>query len=129
MHQLLRYLWALPNTLIALPVVGAALASGARVQLSSGVLEVRGGALVWLLRHCASSIGGASALTMGHVVLALDAESLHRTRRHERVHVCQYERWGPFFLPAYLGAALYLFLTSRDAYHDNPFEREAFLSE
>jgi hypothetical protein len=40
-----------------------------------------------------------------------------------------YSRWGPFFLPAYLLAALYLYLTGHDPYNDNPFERQAFAAE
>lgn len=42
------------------------------------------------------------------------------------VHVRQYERWGPLMGPAYLLASLYMHLTGRRAYRDNPFEREAY---
>jgi hypothetical protein len=42
------------------------------------------------------------AITLGHVVLATTESALKKTRSHERVHVRQYERWGPFFIPAYL---------------------------
>ena len=45
---------------------------------------------------------------------------------HEMVHVRQYERWGPFFIPAYLACSLGLWLAGKDAYRDNPFEREAY---
>ena len=38
----------------------------------------------------------------------------------------QYERWGPFFIPAYLAASLWMLVTGRDPYRENPFEREAF---
>ena len=44
----------------------------------------------------------------------------------ERVHVRQYERWGPFFLPAYFACSLAALARGRDAYRANPFEKEAF---
>ena len=65
-------------------------------------------------------------MTLGHVVIARDATSHDKTRAHERIHVRQCERWGPFFIPAYLLTSLVLKLRGKDAYHDNPFEREAF---
>lgn len=68
----------------------------------------------------------AAAMTLGHVVLGCTPEDLDRTRRHERVHVQQYERWGPFFCVAYLTASLALKLMGRDAYRGNPFEIEAY---
>lgn len=73
--------------------------------------------------------GGASALTLGHVVLARDAECHERTRIHERVHVRQVERWGLFFLPAYLLCSFWLLLRGRNPYRDNPFEIEAYRLE
>ena len=45
---------------------------------------------------------------------------------HEMVHVRQYERWGPAFGPAYLLCSFWLWLRRKDAYRDNPFERQAF---
>lgn len=65
-------------------------------------------------------------MTLGHVVIAADIAQLIRTRRHERVHVRQYERWGVLFVPAYLTFSLGLLIRGRDPYRDNPFEREAF---
>ena len=63
------------------------------------MLECHGGAVTWLLRKT-PLIRGAAALTLGHVVLGLDPQALDETREHELVHVAQYERWGPAFLPA-----------------------------
>ena len=94
-----------------------------------GVLEVHSPFIAWLLRHCTilpGLSGGASAITFGHVVLARDRETLRLTRAHERVHVRQYERWGPAFIPAYLFAAVWGLLTGSGAYAGNVFEREAF---
>lgn len=45
---------------------------------------------------------------------------------HEMVHVRQFEQWGPMMGPAYLGCSLVLWLTGRQPYRDNPFERQAF---
>jgi hypothetical protein len=66
-----------------------------------------------------------TAITLGHVVLAQSEADLVRTRAHERIHVRQYERWGPFFPALYLVASLIAFLEGGDAYFDNRFEREA----
>lgn len=68
----------------------------------------------------------AMAMTFGHVVFGANVVALDITRRHEHVHVRQYERWGLLFVPAYLGASVILFLRGRDGYRDNPFEIEAY---
>ena len=124
MPVLLRYLWSSPNSLLGLTVALLALPQG-RARLVEGVLEVHGPLLAWALTRLVPIPGGAAAMTLGHVVLGRDAACLARTRAHERVHVEQCERWGPFFVPAYLTASLWLLTRGRDAYLDNPFEREA----
>ena len=121
----LVYAWAFPSTLIGLFFLPLAWIEGG-VELVDGVLELHGRPIRFFLRHCTFLDGGASAMTLGHVVLGRDAELLRVTREHERVHVRQYERWGPLFIPAYLGASAFLRLRGRRAYEDNPFEREAF---
>ncbi|MEM9643534.1 MAG: hypothetical protein AAF989_00960, partial [Planctomycetota bacterium] len=68
----------------------------------------------------------ARVMTVGHVVFGVDRFSLRVTREHERVHVRQYERWGVFFIPAYLGWSLWLYAKGRDGYRENPFEVEAY---
>ncbi len=68
-------------------------------------------------------------MTLGHVVLGRDRQCLEQSRSHERVHVRQFERWGPFLIPAYLLCSLYAHLRGRHPYLDNPFEREAFEDE
>ena len=120
MRRLLAYVWASPGTLL-----GLVFAPFGRTRVVEGVLEVAGGAAAFLLRRAVPMRGGASAMTLGHVVLGRDEAALERTRRHERAHVAQYERWGPLFIPLYLGASFALFLSGRDAYAENPFEREA----
>ena len=99
MLTLLRYLWASPNTVVGALFVPLALARG-RATVVRGVIEVHGSAIAWLLSRAPIGSGGAMALTLGHVVIGQDAAALDVTREHERVHVRQYERWGPLFLPA-----------------------------
>jgi hypothetical protein len=122
---LLAVLWASPASLLGLAAGLAGIASGGHAQRSGRVIEFWGGAVTWLLRR-APFIRGAFAITLGHVVLGQTAGELNRCRDHELVHVRQYERWGPLFLPAYLGCSLVLWLRGRDRYLDNPFEIEAF---
>lgn len=131
MRRLLRgfiYLWALPTTAVGLLALILAAIVGRRVryQIVAGVLEVHGGFVTHLLAHWTLLDGGASAMTLGHVVLGRDELLLALTRDHERVHVRQCERWGPLFLPAYGIASLIALLRGRQPYRDNAFEREAY---
>lgn len=126
MLRLAAYLWALPNTVLGLMLAPVALATGGRVRRVCGALEIYGGGVAWLLRRAVPLAGGAAALTLGHVVLGRTARVLDRCRAHEHVHVRQYERWGPLFIPAYLAAGAVAACRGRDAYRDNPFEQEAF---
>jgi hypothetical protein len=124
--QLLRYAWAFPTTLVGLLFVPCALLTGGRLQWVDGVLELHGGLVRTFLERGTLLPGGASAMTLGHIVLGRDEGALDRTRSHERVHVRQVERWGPLFLPAYGLFSLVAYARGKDAYRDNPFEREAF---
>jgi hypothetical protein len=63
---------------------------------------------------------------LGHVVLGRTGHCLDSCRTHELVHVRQYERWGPLFIPAYVACSVFIWFRGGDAYRDNPFEREAF---
>lgn len=96
---------------------------GGRIQIHTGVIEIYGPAIAWTLSKMPVS---AAAMTLGHVVLARTPEHLNRTRDHERVHVRQYARWGPFFLVVYGSWSLWLLCVGKDPYRDNPFEIEAF---
>ena len=120
----LVYVWAFPTTLLGLLLAGLAAAGRGRVARAGGVIEAYGGAVSPLLERLMPG-GGADAVALGHVIIARNAASLERHRRHERVHVHQCERWGPLFLPAYGCASLWAWLRGRDPYLDNPFEREA----
>jgi hypothetical protein len=121
-----KYFWALPTTAVGLLFVPIALASGGKARVVDGVLEVWGGWVSVFLRRCTLLKGGASAMTLGHIVLGRDELLLDMTRSHERVHVRQCERWGPFFLPAYLIGSVMAVARGGSAYEDNPFEREAY---
>ena len=119
-----RYLWALPNTVVGLMFVPAAFPTGG-MEVVDGVLEVHGPLIAAMLENVVPLPGGAAAITFGHVVLGRDRASLDHTRLHERVHVRQCERWGPAFIPAYLLAGAWASVLGRGAYGGNYFEVEA----
>lgn len=119
------YAWAFPTTAVGLVLVGLSLATGARASVIEGVVEAHGGALQPLLKRLVPLRGGASAMTLGHVVVARDVHALNRTRAHERAHVRQVERWGLFFVPAYAVASLVAATRGGHYYWDNHFERDA----
>lgn len=123
------YLWAGPTTLLGLTAAALAMLSGGSTHIVDGVLEVEGGLVRFILTKCTPLDGGASAMTLGHVVIARDHKLLELTRSHERVHVRQCERWGPLFIPAYFGASILAWMRGRRPYYDNPFEREAYAQE
>lgn len=123
----LKYLWALPTTSVGLLAALLTLASGGKVRPVRGCLEVHGGFATWLLARATPLEGGASAMTLGHVILGQDEQCLAHSREHEHVHVRQVERWGVFFFPAYLASSGWLWLRGDpDPYYNNPFEREAY---
>ena len=128
MPRWIVYLWVFPTTMWGLFLAGIIVPSGGTAHVREGVLEVYGGATDFCLRRVIGLFlrGGASAMTLGHVILARDRELLVVTRAHERIHVRQCEVWGPLFIPAYLIASLWAWLTGRRPYKDNFFERQAF---
>src|ERR1700683_4671516 len=97
--RLVRYVWAFPATALGLPLVFAALVTGGRAAVVEGVIEAHGGLVTTLLRRWL--LIPAAAMTLGHVILGRDPSCLLQSRRHEHVHVRQYERWGPLMLPLY----------------------------
>ena len=124
LKRLWAVLWASPYSLLGLVLCAIGWLAGVRMQRVNGVLEAT-----------LSSHSGArprwcrrlpfSAITLGHVVIAADGLTQESLRAHERVHVQQYERWGPLFVPAYLGIGLVMWVRGLDPYWDNPFEVEA----
>ena len=127
-RQSLAWLWAAPGTLLGLMLLVLARATGGEVRRRAGTLEAHGGVAARVLQW----IGFGriiDAIALGHVVLARDAASLDACRLHEHVHVRQWERWGPLFLPAYFGSSLWALVRGRDPYLANVFEREARAAE
>lgn len=124
--RILATIWALPTTLVGLLLLGLAVVTGGRASLVDGVLEAHGGWVRWALARMPVGRGGGATMTLGHVVLGTSQAALAVTRAHERAHVSQCERWGPFFLPAYAIASLFALMRGADPYRDNRFEREAF---
>jgi hypothetical protein len=115
------YLWAFPVTTVGLLLAAAARLTGGSVGLHHGVIEAHGGLVAWLLRGGRLRQGGA-AMTLGHVILARDANCLEASREHERHHVRQFECWGPLLPPLYWGIAAWLRMRGRDPYLDHPLE-------
>ena len=128
MLRAIRYLWVLPATLVGLALALLALALGASLRAIDGTLEVGGGRLHrWIIQLPRGM--RFEAITLGHVIVGRSHAVLAEVRLHEQVHVRQYERWGPLFLPLYLGSSLWQWLRGKDPYLDNCFEREAFEAE
>jgi hypothetical protein len=126
LKQGIKLVWASPNTLLGTSIGLLGLLTGGQVQLTRNCLEFHGGFVKWLLHRLPVN---PIALTLGHTILGLDANSLAVARDHEHIHVRQYERWGPFFLPTYFGFSLVAWFRGGDAYRDNPFECEAFAAD
>jgi hypothetical protein len=124
--RVLGYLWASPVTGIGLLFVPLAWTADGGVSVVCGVIEVHGRLIAALLRRGLPILGPAAAMTLGHVILGRDRSCLDHSRRHEHVHVRQYERWGVLLVPVYLIASCILYMQGQDPYLDNPFEREAF---
>lgn len=128
LRQLLGIVWASPVSLVGLLIGLAGLLTGGHARRRGKVLEFYGGAVTWLVRHL--PYGELTlAMTLGHVVIGQTDASLDVSRKHELVHVRQFERWGPLLVPAYFGASLYQWWIGGDWYRDNPFEREAYGDE
>jgi hypothetical protein len=123
--RLLAYAWAAPYSVLGVVLGLLALLFGARAQVNQGALEFGGGRLGALLSRLPAPFC-FSAVTFGHVILGIDHVTLAAARSHEQVHVRQYERWGPLFIPAYLLSSLAQLVRGRRPYLDNRFEREAY---
>ena len=123
-----RRVWASPATALGLLMTAAALPSGATARIVDGAIETAGGGIgrfvAWLPQRMRFG-----AMTLGHVIVGVDHATLAAVRAHEHVHVRQYERWGPLFLPLYLGSCVVQLASRRDPYWDNAFEREAYAED
>jgi len=118
-------LWAAPNSVLGLLLAPLALARGGSIRLERGVLECAGGLVPSFLRLLGAGTS-IHAVTLGHVVLAEHLTAMRACREHERVHVRQYEVYGPFFLPLYFASSLLALARGHHPYFRNHFERAAF---
>lgn len=123
--RLAAYAWASPNSFIGLIAGIVILCFGGQMQRVRGAIEFSGGLIASLVTSEAVACR-YHAITLGHVILGTDETALSCAREHEHVHVRQYERWGPFFLPAYFASSAWQIILGRSGYRDNYFEREAF---
>lgn len=118
-------IWALPYTTLGASIGLLGMLGGGKARYREGCLEFHGGGTRWFVRHL--PLGESTvAITFGHVVLGQTASGLVDSGAHERVHVRQYECWGPFFGPAYLLASAWMWILGKNAYRDNPFEVQAY---
>ncbi len=129
MLRLLRYLWALPVTLLGVLIALVACGSGGVLYRVDGVVEAAGGWPARVLHRGFPFSGAVAAITLGHVVVAVSVAALAATRRHERAHVRQFERWGVLFLLLYPLASFFAWLHGGHPYRDNYFECEARAAE
>ena len=121
--KLLRYSWVFPVTVFGMVFVLLTAITGGSIQVYSGAIEAWGGFSTWLFRRI---LRFGCAMTLGHVILGVDERAICRYRLHEHVHISQYERWGPFFIPLYFASSLVAWVEGKHAYHDNVFEQEAY---
>lgn len=126
--KLCKIAWASPWTLFGLLIGFACIPFSGKITFYRGTFGCYGRGVALLLRKVPIG-GGARAMTLGHTILACDRATLISTHPHELVHVRQYERWGPFFVPAYWLCGIWLWWNNGDAYWDNPFEKEAYRLE
>lgn len=122
------YIWTGPNTAFGVVAGLIVLCLGGRCRFVSGAAEIYGGLAGRFLGGPVGSFR-LGALTLGHVIFGASGSELSALRLHEQVHVRQYERWGLFFLPAYVLSSLWELTHGRSPYRDNFFERQAFASE
>jgi hypothetical protein len=119
-----KRIWAAPCSAVGLFLALVPLALGGQAVWRQGALEVT-------YRQRQASCGKLAqtlpfrGIVFGHVILAVTHEELCRIGPHERVHVEQYERWGPIFFLAYPLSGLWQLFHGRSPYWYNYFEVQA----
>jgi hypothetical protein len=137
-YRQILWLWALPLTLIGLPLwlgvlllqVGST-AKKERKRSSVYVYKAQtaivfvayGGPLEWLLKQ--HPYGEMDAMAVGCCIFAQNHNAYIRTLSHELVHVQQALHWGPLFPLAYMLSSLWQKCCGRCPYADNFFEKQA----
>lgn len=124
LHGIVKLLWAAPCSAIGIVLAGSLLLAGGKAKWSSGAMEVT---YRESQAHCGRLARNLPfrGIVFGHVILAVTRDELLSIGAHERVHVRQYERWGPLFFFAYGASSLWQLLKGRGAYRDNHFEVQA----
>ena len=123
-QKAVKLLWAAPCSVVGLLLAAVPLALGGKAVCRGGVLEVT-------YRQRLAGCGQLAralpfrGIVFGHVILAVTDEELCRIGPHERVHVEQYERWGPLFFLAYGLSSLWQLCRGRSPYWHNHFEVQA----
>ena len=121
---MLGVVWASPNSLLGFVLGSLGCLTGGHVQRKGRAIEFYGGCVTPFLNLCCGR--WVSAITLGHTILGRDQVCLDECREHEWIHVRQYQRWGPFFLPAYALSSAIAWMQGKRPYRDNHFEREAY---
>ena len=79
----IRYVWALPNTLIGLLLVLTAMLPRGRMQVVDGVLEAHGPLITAILRHCVLTRRRLTSFVSVPIVFVLNrrlADTFERSR-------------------------------------------------
>ena len=122
--KVLKLLWAAPCSVVGLLLAAVPLAFGGKAVWRRGALEVT-------YRQRQANCGKLAkalpfrGIVFGHVIVAVTDEELCRMGAHERVHVEQYEHWGPLFFLAYGLSSLWQLFRGRNPYWHNHFEVQA----
>jgi hypothetical protein len=119
-----KLLWALPCSAVGLLLAAIPLGLGGSAKWWAGALEVT-------YRPGQANCGSLArrlpfrAIVFGHVIIAVTRQELVVLGPHERIHVEQYERWGPIFFLAYPAASVWQLFKGRSPYWHNYFEVQA----
>ncbi len=115
------FFWVLPNTILGFLLGFNSLFSSKRVRVVGPFPNHFELDNPWFLK-----LTPFPAMTFGHCVLCKSKKEALEWRKHELVHIKQYERLGPFFLPLYLASSCIALLGGYSPYYDNIFEIDAY---
>jgi hypothetical protein len=120
MKEMFQRIWNSPNTLVGLSV---------KAFFGNNNFEKHGD------MHFVAKPGsrfdkqfekmGKTAITLGEIILYKSDAFTRRTIEHEIVHVDQYRKYGPFFLPAYGISSIISRIKHGSWYRENEFEKKA----
>ena len=124
----LLWLWALPLTVLGLPLFALAIAQRKRqtcvLRTQYGTVFTAHSTVIAKLLAW-HPLGRMEAVAIGCCILARDSQALTKHLPHELVHVRQAQLWGVFFPLAYGASSAWQVLHGRCAYADNYFEQQA----